>query len=111
MSKDRRSARAVSGWLRVNIQCRNSDNPEYLASDDVISDLVATTLEEQYRDHVSWVSTYQFKQIIADMMSDDYSRILLTGEVRHLFAPFGACGMNSGTGAANRLTKESAKPS
>jgi 3-(3-hydroxy-phenyl)propionate hydroxylase len=82
------------GW-RVDIQCRDADDPEYLA-DEKMSDLVATTLGERYRDRVSWVSTYQFLQVTADRFTDDHRRILLAGEAGHLFAPFGARGMNSG---------------
>lgn len=82
------------GW-RVDIQCRETDDPEYLA-DGQIGELVATTLGERYRDRVSWVSTYQFLQVTADTFIDDYRRVLLAGEAGHLFAPFGARGMNSG---------------
>jgi 3-(3-hydroxy-phenyl)propionate hydroxylase len=82
------------GW-RVDIQCRESDDPEYLA-DEKMNDLVATTLGERYRDRVSWVSTYQFLQVTADTFIDDHRRVLLAGEAGHLFAPFGARGMNSG---------------
>ena len=88
------------GW-RVDIQCKETDDTEYLASDDVISDLVATTLGERYRDRVSWVSTYQFLQVTADRFIDDDRRVLLAGEAAHLFAPFGARGMNSGIADAD----------
>lgn len=83
------------GW-RVDIQCRDDDDPDYLANDDVISDFVAHALGKRYRDHVSWVSTYQFKQVNADTYTDEHRRVLLAGEAAHLFAPFGARGMNSG---------------
>lgn len=88
------------GW-RVDIQCRESDDPERLA-DEEINDLVATTLGERYRDRVSWVSTYQFLQVTADTVIDANRRVLLAGEAAHLFAPFGARGMNSGITDANR---------
>lgn len=82
------------GW-RVDIQCKESDDPERLA-DDAMDELVARTLGERYRDRVSWVSTYQFLQVTADRFVDDDRRVLLAGEAGHLFAPFGARGMNSG---------------
>ncbi|MDY6765564.1 MAG: FAD-dependent monooxygenase [Halobacteria archaeon] len=88
------------GW-RVDIQCKESDDPERLASDENISDMVATVLGERYRDRVTWVSTYQFKQVTADRFTDDHRRVLLAGEAAHLFAPFGARGMNSGIADAD----------
>ncbi|MFC4549901.1 MULTISPECIES: FAD-dependent monooxygenase [Halorussus] len=83
------------GW-RVDIQCKESDDPEAMASEENVADLVATTLGERYRDRVTWVSTYQFLQVTADTFVDDHRRVLLAGEAGHLFAPFGARGMNSG---------------
>lgn len=89
------------GW-RVDIQCKESDDPDILAKDENIRELVATTLGERYRDRVSWVSTYQFLQVTADTIIDDHRRVLLAGEAAHLFAPFGARGMNSGITDADR---------
>lgn len=57
------------GW-RVDIQCKEDDDAEQLTSDTIISDLVAQTLGERYRDRVIWVSEYKFKQVIADRMTD-----------------------------------------
>jgi 3-(3-hydroxy-phenyl)propionate hydroxylase len=95
------------GW-RVDIQCKESDDPEYLSQDEQVADLVAKTLGERYRDRVDWVSQYKFKQVIADTLVDEHNRVLLVGEAGHLFAPFGARGMNSGVAdadaAATRLT-------
>lgn len=88
------------GW-RVDITCRVSDDPEYLSSDEQISRLVAATLGERYADRVTWVSTYQFKQVVADSFIDDDRRVLLAGEAAHLFAPFGGRGMNSGIADAD----------
>jgi len=83
------------GW-RVDIQCEPDDDPEHLASDAVVSDLVARVLGEAYADRIDWVSVYQFKQVNADSYTDDHRRVLLAGEAAHLFAPFGARGLNSG---------------
>lgn len=88
------------GW-RVDIQCLESDDPDHLASDAVIADLVATVLGERYRDRITWVSTYQFMQVTAETFVDDHHRVLLAGEAGHLFAPFGARGMNSGVADAD----------
>ncbi|WP_435181098.1 FAD-dependent monooxygenase [Halorussus sp. AFM4] len=88
------------GW-RVDIQCRESDDPERMAEEPNINRMVATVLGERYRDRVTWVSEYKFKQVTADRMVDDRNRVLLAGEAGHLFAPFGARGMNSGVADAD----------
>ena len=103
------------GW-RVDVQCRVSDDPERMTGDDAIADLVGATLGERYADRVTWVSSYEFKQVLADRFVDESRRVLLAGEAAHLFAPFGARGMNSGIadadeaasaiGAAARATTE-----
>lgn len=90
----------TGGW-RVDIQCKESDDPEHLSSDALMSDIVRTVLGERYADRVAWVSTYQFKQVIADTFIDEHRRVLLAGEAGHLFAPFGARGMNSGIADAD----------
>jgi len=88
------------GW-RVDIQCKDDDDPQKMTEDEEISELVAKTLGERYRDRVEWVSQYKFKQVLADRMVDDDNRVLLAGEAGHLFAPFGARGMNSGVADAD----------
>src|SRR5262249_33525802 len=45
---------------------------------------------------IQWISTYRFLQVVADRFTDDARRVLLVGEAAHLFAPFGARGLNSG---------------
>lgn len=90
-----------SGGWRVDIQCKTSDDPEKLSSEPHINDMVGTALGEKYADRIDWVSTYQFKQVIADEFVDDHHRVLLAGEAAHLFAPFGARGMNSGIADAD----------
>jgi len=88
------------GW-RVDIQCLDADDPDDLTEDDAIAEIAARTLGERYRDRVTWVSSYQFLQVIADTLVDDHRRALLAGEAGHLFAPFGARGMNSGIADAD----------
>ncbi|WP_020221355.1 FAD-dependent monooxygenase, partial [Halarchaeum acidiphilum] len=83
------------GW-RVDVQCKPDDDPERIASDEVIAEYTARALGERYRDRVEWVSTYQFKQVNAEAYTGEHDRVLLAGEAAHLFAPFGARGMNSG---------------
>ncbi len=88
------------GW-RVDIQCKLTDDADEMATEERVSDMVAKTLGERYRDRVSWVSSYKFKQVTADSFIDDHRRVLLAGEAAHLFAPFGARGMNSGVADAD----------
>lgn len=88
------------GW-RVDIQLETDDDPDAFTNDEIMRKLVGTTLGKQYRENISWVSTYQFKQVIADTFIDEHRRVLLAGEAAHLFAPFGARGMNSGIADAN----------
>ena len=85
-----------SGGWRVDLQCRTSDDPEWFARDDVVRDWVGTVLGENYVDRIDWVSDYQFLQVVADSFVDEHRRGMLAGEAAHLFAPFGARGMNSG---------------
>lgn len=85
-----------SGGWRVDLQCRPSDDPDRLSREDVVSEWVGATLGERYADRVEWISTYQFLQVTADSFIDEHRRVLLAGEAAHLFAPFGARGMNSG---------------
>jgi len=90
----------TGGW-RVDVQCEATDDPEALASEEEIADVVGTVLGERYADRVTWVSTYQFLQVVADAFVDEHRRVLLAGEAAHLFAPFGARGMNSGIADAD----------
>ena len=54
-------------------------------------------LDPWYGEHVQWVSTYRFQQVVATSYTDQHSRVLLAGEAAHLFAPFGGGrGLNSG---------------
>jgi 3-(3-hydroxy-phenyl)propionate hydroxylase len=83
------------GW-RIDITTRPSDDPEAMTRDETVRKLITATMGERYADRVSWVSTYQFKQVTADRMIDERHRVLLAGDAAHLFAPFGGRGMNSG---------------
>ena len=85
----------AGGW-RVDLQCRASDDPDRLSREEVVSEWVGATLGERYADRVDWISTYRFLQVTADSFIDEHRRVLLAGEAAHLFAPFGARGMNSG---------------
>ena len=85
----------AGGW-RIDLTCRASDDPDVVTADAFVGELVAATVGERYADRVTWVSTYEFKQVTADAFVDDHGRVLLAGDAAHLFAPFGGRGMNSG---------------
>jgi 3-(3-hydroxy-phenyl)propionate hydroxylase len=81
------------GW-RVDLQCRPGDDPSGLASDP--RRWLAPLLPEGHSAEVTWASHYRFQQLVASRFVDSSGRVLLAGEAAHLFAPFGARGLNSG---------------
>lgn len=85
----------AGGW-RVDLQLHDGDDPEELSRGDGLRGWLRAVLPPAYADRVGWASTYQFLQIVADDFADPHRRVLLVGEAAHLFAPFGARGMNSG---------------
>lgn len=88
----------AGGW-RVDLQCRVHDDLQALSGERAC-EWVAAVLGERYRARVEWVSTYQFLQVVASSLTDANRRVLLIGEAGHLFAPFGARGLNSGVADA-----------
>jgi 3-(3-hydroxy-phenyl)propionate hydroxylase len=95
---DRRNVLLVpfaGGW-RVDLQCREEDDPEEFNSYDGVQRWLARVIDPRYAERVAWVSTYRFLQVLATEFTDAHRRVLLVGEAAHLFAPFGARGMNSG---------------
>jgi 3-(3-hydroxy-phenyl)propionate hydroxylase len=85
-----------AGGYRVDLQLVDGDDPEELASPDGVRAWLDAVLPPGYADRTSWVSTYQFLQLVAHDFADPSRRVLLAGEAAHLFAPFGARGLNSG---------------
>jgi 3-(3-hydroxy-phenyl)propionate hydroxylase len=95
---DRRNVLLVpfaGGW-RVDLQCREDDDPDEFSSPAGVRRWLADVVDRRCVDDVRWVSTYRFLQVLADRFTDEHHRVLLVGEAAHLFAPFGARGMNSG---------------
>jgi len=89
-----------AGHWRVDLQCHPSDDPEAYSSDAGVRDWVAKVMPPKYANRVTWVSNYVFRQAIASSFTDAARRVLLVGEAAHLFAPFGARGLNSGVADA-----------
>ena len=95
---DRRNVLLVpfaGGW-RVDLQCREEDDPDEFSSPAGVRRWLPRVVDPRCADDVRWVSTYRFLQVLADRFTDEHHRVLLVGEAAHLFAPFGARGMNSG---------------
>ena len=86
----------VDGGWRVDLQCREEDDPDEFSSPAGVRRWLVDVVDPRCADDVRWVSTYRFLQVLADRFTDEHHRVLLVGEAAHLFAPFGARGMNSG---------------
>ncbi len=89
-----------AGGYRVDLQLVEGDDPEQLASPEGVRAWLDAVLPAGYAERTTWVSTYQFLQLVAHDFADPTRRVLLAGEAAHLFAPFGARGLNSGVPAA-----------
>lgn len=85
-----------AGGMRVDVQCLPDDDAEVMASPEGLAEWLPQVVDPWYMDHVEWVSTYRFHQVVADSYTDANRRVLLAGEAAHLFAPFGGRGLNSG---------------
>jgi len=85
-----------AGGIRADLQLRPGDDADRLSRPEGVRQWIARVLPSKYADRVTWVSTYRFHQVVAGAFTDPQRRILLVGEAAHLFAPFGARGLNSG---------------
>lgn len=85
----------AGGW-RVDLQCLPEDDPERFSGEEGVKVWLSKVMPPEYAERIAWVSTYQFMQLVAHDFADPARRVLLVGEAAHLFAPFGARGLNSG---------------
>ncbi|WP_181348085.1 FAD-dependent monooxygenase [Thalassobacillus sp. CUG 92003] len=83
------------GW-RVDLQLLEGDDPEAFKDVEGVKKWLPKVMDPKYTERIKWVSSYSFHQVVANSFTDDHYRILLAGEAAHLFAPFGARGLNSG---------------
>ncbi|HVM15713.1 MAG TPA: FAD-dependent monooxygenase [Egibacteraceae bacterium] len=90
----------AGGW-RADLQLRPDDDPEQFNTTDGAHAWVSRVLPPRYAERITWVSTYRFLQAVAERFVDDAGRVLLAGEAAHVFAPFGARGLNSGVADAD----------
>ncbi len=94
----------AGGW-RADLQCLEDDDPEEFSQGEGLKRWIAAVLGPRYAQRITWVSTYQFLQVVARSLTDAHHRVLLVGEAAHLFAPFGARGMNSGVADAEAAAR------
>lgn len=85
-----------AGHWRIDLQCHPGDDPESFSGAEGARRWLPQVIRPDYADRITWVSTYIFRQAVANSFADGSRRILLTGEAAHVFAPFGARGLNSG---------------
>ncbi len=85
-----------AGHWRVDLQCFPDDDPGEFGGTDPVRNWLPRVMDPVYAERVTWVSTYVFLQVLAREFADPTGRVLLVGEAAHLFAPFGARGLNSG---------------
>jgi 3-(3-hydroxy-phenyl)propionate hydroxylase len=85
----------AGGW-RVDLQLHDGDDPDELSQGSGLREWLRAVMPPAYAERVAWASTYRFLQVVAADFADPAGRVLLAGEAAHLFAPFGARGMNSG---------------
>jgi len=90
----------AGGW-RVDLQLHDDDDPDELSQGEGLDTWLRAVMPASYAERVSWASTYQFLQMVAADYTDAHRRVLLVGEAAHLFAPFGARGLNSGVADAD----------
>lgn len=83
------------GW-RIDLQLLDGDDPEAFGGVEGVRKWLPKVMHPKYAERITWVSTYQFYQVVANSFTDKHRRIMLAGEAAHLFAPFGARGLNSG---------------
>ncbi|MFS0575704.1 NAD(P)/FAD-dependent oxidoreductase [Sporosarcina sp. 179-K 3D1 HS] len=83
------------GW-RIDLQLLADDKEEDFTSIEGVKEWLPKVMDPKYAERITWVSSYRFHQVVADSFTDEKRRVLLAGEAAHLFAPFGARGLNSG---------------
>lgn len=83
------------GW-RVDLQLLAGDDPDAFGGIEGVRKWLPKVMHPKYADRITWVSTYRFYQVVANSFTDINRRVILAGEAAHLFAPFGARGLNSG---------------
>jgi 3-(3-hydroxy-phenyl)propionate hydroxylase len=84
-----------AGGRQVDLQCLPDDDPDAFLRPDSLQEWIPRVVDDSYSERILWSSRYPFLQLVADEFVSADRRVLLIGEAAHLFAPFGARGMNS----------------
>jgi len=84
------------GHWRIDVQLHRNDDVEQFSSHEGVKRWLPKVIDAKYADRITWISAYRFRQVTANAITDENRRALLAGEAAHLFAPFGARGLNSG---------------
>jgi 3-(3-hydroxy-phenyl)propionate hydroxylase len=84
----------AGGW-QIDVQCKPGGDPAELTGGDAVHVWVPRVVAPKYAERIAWVSTYRFHQAVAECFTDGSRRFVIIGDAAHLFAPFGARGMNS----------------
>lgn len=92
------------GW-RIDLQLLKDDKVDDFSNIEGVKSWLSKVMDPKYADRITWVSSYRFHQVVANAFTDEHHRVLLAGEAAHLFAPFGARGLNSGVPDAIVATK------
>lgn len=82
--------------MEVDLQLLPEDDPEEFTEIEGVKKWLPKVMDPKYAERITWVSSYRFNQVVVDSFTDEHRRVLLAGEAAHLFAPFGARGLNSG---------------
>ncbi|MEH6949437.1 FAD-dependent monooxygenase [Bacillus sp. JJ634] len=85
----------AGGW-RIDLQLFDEDDRAYYGSEEGVREWLPKVMDPKYVERITWISTYTFYQVVAESYTDEHRRVILAGEAAHLFAPFGARGLNSG---------------
>lgn len=85
----------AGGW-RIDLQLFEDDDRDYYGSEEGVREWLPKVMDPKYANRITWISTYTFYQVVAEKYTDEHNRVILAGEAAHLFAPFGARGLNSG---------------
>lgn len=83
------------GW-RIDLQLLENDDVDEYSNLEGVKNWLSKVMDPKYAERITWVSSYRFHQVVANSFTDEKHRVLLAGEAAHLFAPFGARGLNSG---------------
>lgn len=98
----------AGGW-RIDLQLLEGDDKEHFGSEEGVREWLPKVFPAAYADNITWISTYTFYQVVAEKYADEHARVVLAGEAAHLFAPFGARGLNSGVPDAILAVRAMAK--